>query len=42
MEKFFLPMPKGDSKVLEAKTINFLGIYGMSIFELLFIGELGT
>jgi hypothetical protein len=35
-------MPEGDSKGLEAQKTIFLGIYGISLFEILFIGKLGT
>jgi hypothetical protein len=37
MDKFFSIVPKGYSRVLEAKKTIFGGIYGMCLFEFLFI-----
>jgi hypothetical protein len=35
-------MPKGDNRVLETKKTIILGVYWMSLFEFLYVGELGT
>jgi hypothetical protein len=41
-KKFFLALPKGYSIVLEAKKTILLRRYGMSLFGMLFLSELGT
>jgi hypothetical protein len=41
-KKFFLALPKGYCSVLEAKKTILLMRYGMSLFGMLFLSELGT
>jgi hypothetical protein len=40
--KVFSTVPEGYNRVLEAKKTIFGGIFGIFLFKLLFIGELGT
>jgi hypothetical protein len=41
-KKFFWPLSEGDSNLLGSKKTTFSSRYGMSLFEFLFLGELGT
>jgi hypothetical protein len=40
MKKFFFSVPNEDNRVLEARKTIFLNRYGMSLFKILFLGEL--
>jgi hypothetical protein len=41
-EKFFLPLPKGDSSLLGSKKTTFSSRFRMSLFRFFFLGELDT